>query len=67
MLAAVATAAVIFNGRFHGNAGAEVAPCAQFDETLAVGADASHRHAFDFPGFTTSTINQTVNIHCFTR
>ena len=57
MLAAVATAAVIFNGRFHENVHAEVAPCAQFDETFAMGADAAHRHAFDFPGFTNRGIS----------
>ena len=55
-LTTVAAAAVIINGRFHGNINAEVAPRAQFlrDETigLAIGVRA-HRIAFDSSGFTT--------------
>ena len=59
MLAAVAAAAVIINGRFHGNINAEVAPRAQFlrDETIGMGADAAHPVAFDSSGFTTQNVS----------
>ena len=58
MLAAVAAATVI-NDRFHENADAKVAPCAQFlrDETIGMGADAAHRVAFGHSGFTTRNVS----------
>ena len=59
-LAAVAAAAVIINGRFHGNINAEVAPRAQFlrDETIGVGTGVRvHRIAFNFPDFTNRDVS----------
>ena len=58
-LATVAAAAVIINGRFHGNINAEVAPRAQVlrDETIGMGADAAHPVAFDSSGFTTRNVS----------
>ena len=60
MLAAVAAAAVIINGRFHGNINAEVAPRAQFlrDETIEVGTGVcAHRLASDSSDFTNRKVS----------